>query len=116
MDSQSNLVRIAIGAERDLTAIHRRRTHQRGEGGPDGADALIDELVAAMESLDHFAGRGPLVPELEALGITEYHQLTRAPFRIVYHLDAQTVTVLIVADARRDFQTLLAERLLSAGH
>jgi len=56
-------------------------------------------------------------PELEALGIREYRQLSHPPYRIIYLPDAaaHTVTVTIVADSRRDFRTLLEERLLAAG-
>jgi len=44
--------------------------------------------------------------------------MSQAPFRIVYSIkqisDLETVIVHIVADARRDFRTLLAERLPGA--
>ena len=39
-------VRITAGAEADLHAIWRRRLAQRGAGGPDGAEALLDDLDA----------------------------------------------------------------------
>ncbi|WP_341714063.1 type II toxin-antitoxin system RelE/ParE family toxin [Erythrobacter sp.] len=107
-----NIVRISLGAERDLAAIYRRRSLQRGEGGPDGADALLDTLVEAMESLGTFAGRGPVVHELDAIGIRDYRQISVSPYRIIYHVEDSTVTVLLVADSRRDFHTLLNERLL----
>jgi plasmid stabilization system protein ParE len=109
-------VRIAAGAERDLAGIYGRRLAQRGAGGRDGADALLDELIAAIASLADFTRRGPVPPELESLGIHDYRQLSHPPYRIVYlPLERQgwpSVTVLIVADSRRDFRTLLEERLL----
>lgn len=112
-------VRIAAGAERDLAGIYRRRLVQRGAEGTDGADALLGELVPAIESLGDFAGRGSVPPELEALGIRDFRQLSRPPWRIVYLPEddgaGPTVTVLIVADGRRDFRTLLEERLLGEG-
>lgn len=111
-------VRIAEGAEADLQAIWRRRAAQRGSEGSDGADALLDDLVTRIESLADHPAKGPVPPELEALGIREYRQLAHPPFRIVYHLtrgDSGTVTVLLIADARRDFRTLLEERLLAGG-
>lgn len=111
-------VRIAAGAEANLNAIWRRRLAQRGAEGPDGADALLDDLVARIESLADHPAKGPVPPELEALGTRQYRQLTHPPFRIVYHLtgsDTETVTVLIIADARRDFRTLLEERFLASG-
>lgn len=110
-------VRIAAGADADLHAIWRRRLAQSGAEGSDGADALLDDLVARMEGLADHPAKGPIPPELEALGTRQYRQLTHPHFRIVYHLtgDSGAVTVLVVADARRDFRTLLEERLLAGG-
>jgi len=117
-------IRIAVGAEADLHGIWRRRRAQRGAEGDDGADALLDRLVAAIETLAEHPRRGAVPPELDALGIHDYRQLSLPPFRLIYLVeeeslggknrqDATLVTILIVADARRDFRTLLQERLLS---
>ena len=111
MVNQTIDVRLSIGAERDLSGIYRRRLAQRGG---DGADALLDDLVAAIESLASHPAKGPVVPELDALGIHEFRQLSRAPFRIIYLAEETRVTVLVVADSRRDFRTLLGERLLGS--
>lgn len=111
-------VRITAGAEADLYAIWRRRVAQRGSAGPDGADALLDDLAARIESLADHPANGSVPVELEPLGTREYRQLSHAPFRIIYHLEGGeggTVTVLIIADSRRDFRTLLEERLLAGG-
>lgn len=109
-------VRTTAGAERDLTEIYRRRLSQRGTEGEDGADALLDQLVDAIESLAEYSHRGPVPSELEALGIQEFRQLSHPPFRIIYlpeeHDEGMLITVMIVADSRRDFRDLLAERLL----
>lgn len=108
------MVRLSIGAERDLSGIYRRRLTQRGAEGGGGADALLDDLVEAIESLASHPAMGPVVPELDGLGIREFRQLSRAPFRIIYLPEAEHVTVLVVADSRRDFRTLLSERLLGS--
>jgi plasmid stabilization system protein ParE len=107
-------VRLTQGAEQDLAGIYRRRVLQRGEDGDDGADALLDALVETIEGLATFSGRGPVPPELEALGIDAYRQLSLPPFRIIYLPSNEAVTVMIVADSRRDFRLLLEERLLLA--
>lgn len=112
------MVRISAGAEADLHAIWRRRLAQRGAGGPDGADALLDDLATRIEGLRDHPSKGSVPFELEALGTRQYRQLSHPPFRIIYHLaggDTGTATVLVVADARRDFRTRLEERLLAAG-
>jgi len=100
------------GAERDLRAIYRRRLSQRGASGPDGADAVLDRLVDAIETLGTFPQRGPVPSELDALGIREYRQLSLPPWRVIYRAGARDVTVMIIADARRDFRTLLEECLI----
>lgn len=112
MTGKPREVRIAAGAERDLEAIYRRRLVQRGTDGADGADALLNRLVTAIDGLADLPAKGPVVPELAALGVDEYRQLSNSPFRMIYSVEAETITVLIVADARRDFRTLLAERVL----
>lgn len=112
-------IEITSGAERDLVGIWQRRLKQRGPDGDDGADALLDDLVASIESLVNNPQKGPIPPELEALGITDFRQLSRFPFRIIYGYQPEPapgqVTVFVIADARRDFRTLLEERLLSSG-
>ncbi|OYW50678.1 MAG: hypothetical protein B7Z34_04470 [Novosphingobium sp. 12-62-10] len=103
------------GAERDLRAIYQRRLTQRGPEGPDGAEAVLDRLVDAIESLDISPQRGPVPPELDVLGIREYRQLSLPPWRVIYRAGERDMTVMIVADARRDFRTLLEERLIGSG-
>ena len=108
-------VRLTHGAERDLAAIYRRRLAQRGADGPDGAEALLERLVTAIEGLAQWPDKGPVPPELDALGIRSWRQLSLPPFRVIYLPEddgSARVTVMLVADARRDFRTLLEERLL----
>lgn len=108
-------VRLTAGAEHDLLGIYRRRLAQRGADGADGAEALLDRLVAGIEGLADYPERGPVPPELDALGIREYRQLSLLPCRMIYLPAGETVTVMLVADSRRDFRTLLEERLLRCG-
>lgn len=103
---------VTDGAERDLNGIYRRRLTQRGPDGLDGAEAVLDELLAAIEGLAQFPERGPVPPELDALGIRTYRQLSLPPWRIIYRAGDGSVMVMLVADSRRDFRTLLEERLL----
>lgn len=108
-------VRLTAGAERDFSGIYRRRLAQRGAEGSDGAEALLDRLVNGIEELIDYPERGPVPPELEALGIGAYRQLSLPPYRVIYLPDNTCITVLIVADSRRDFRTLLEERVLRRG-
>ncbi|ATE63235.1 type II toxin-antitoxin system RelE/ParE family toxin [Rhizorhabdus dicambivorans] len=109
-------VRLTVRAQRDLSAIYRRRLAQRGPDGPDGAEALLGQIMRAIEQLAEWPTRGPIPPELEAIGHRKYRQLSLPPFRLIYRLqeegDMRYVTVVVVADARRDFRALLEERLI----
>lgn len=105
-------IQVAAEAEGDLQSIYNHRLKQRGAAGPDGADALLDTLYGAIESLAEFPLRGPIPTELDALGISEWRQISAWPYRIIYTLDSDILTVAVVADSRRDFASLLERRLL----
>ena len=49
-----------------------------------------------------------------ALGILEYREIFFKPYRIIYRVMDKNVYVLLIADGRRDMQTLLQKRLLDA--
>lgn len=108
-------IQLAAAAEGDLAAIYNYRMKQRGADGPDGADAFLDTLYAAIESLTQFPLRGPIPPELDVLGIAEWRQLSVPPYRIIYTLEDDLLTIAVVADSRRDFASLLERRLLQRG-
>ena len=52
--------------------------------------------------------------ELLALGIREYRQTFFKPYRVIYRASGRRVYVYLIADGRRDMQTLLARRLFGA--
>ena len=52
--------------------------------------------------------------QLLALGIRDYRETFFKPYRIVYTVEGKRVYVSLIADGRRDMQTLLARRLLGA--
>ncbi|WP_310532383.1 type II toxin-antitoxin system RelE/ParE family toxin [Novosphingobium sp.] len=112
-------VLITRGAEEDLRAIFRRRLAQRGAEGEDGAERLLAELISVIEALGTYPLRGPVPPELEVLGIATYRQISLPPFRVIYLPATEgaepRLTVMLVADARRDFRALLEERVLRLG-
>jgi toxin ParE1/3/4 len=73
--------------------------------------AVIAAVIAApAEAPD----RGPVPAELAALGIRTYREVFYKPYRIVYRVQPDAVIVLLIADGRRDLQTLLQRRLLDA--
>jgi toxin ParE1/3/4 len=78
------------------------------------ADHVLDRLVKATEALRTSPDRGSFVNELRSLGISEYRQIFFKPYRLIYRLNAKRVIVYVVADGRRDMESLLARRLLGA--
>ncbi|MCZ6629180.1 MAG: type II toxin-antitoxin system RelE/ParE family toxin, partial [SAR324 cluster bacterium] len=57
--------------------------------------------------------RGAHPRELLSLGIREYREVFFKPYRILYQVAETRVMVMLIADGRRDMQTLLQRRLLA---
>jgi toxin ParE1/3/4 len=102
-------VLLTAGAELDLGFIY---AYGRDFDSPIRAAQVLDRLVAAAESLATDPRRGSVPRELQALGIADYRQVFFKPYRVIYRIADQQVLIYLVADGRRDFQTLLAQRLL----
>jgi toxin ParE1/3/4 len=73
----------------------------------------VSELRELAEGLQSFPERGSVPKELEATGSPEFRQLVRPPYRLFYAVTEHEVLILLIADGRRDMQTLLRQRLLS---
>ena len=102
-------VRLTLGAEKDLQALHDHVFEYRS---PAQADALLSALLEAVESLERFPDRGVVPQEIASLGVRDYRQILLPPYRIIYRVIDVTVYVLVIADGRRDMQSLLEQRLL----
>jgi toxin ParE1/3/4 len=76
------------------------------------ANPVLDELLAVVASLSRFPQRGSHPKELVTLGIKEYRQTFFKPYRVIYRVTASQVTIYLIADGRRDMQSVLARRLL----
>ncbi len=70
--------------------------------------------MKAVEGLASFPERGSYPKELLALGVKEYRQVFFKPYRMIYRVVDKRVYVYVIADGRRDMQSLLARRLLRA--
>ena len=81
---------------------------------PQRADYVLGQIERAFSRLSKFPERGTHPEELLALGILEYREISFKPYRIIYRVMAKKVYVLLIADGRRDMQTLLQRRLLGA--
>ena len=104
-------VLLTDGAERDLEAIY---DYIAESDSPARANHVLERLLDAAESLAAFPERGSRPKELLGLGIREYRQIFFKPYRVIYRVHDQQVPVYLIADGRRDMQSLLARRLLGA--
>jgi toxin ParE1/3/4 len=76
------------------------------------APYVLDRLLETIERLTQSAERGTQPPELRSVGIKDYRQIFFKPYRVIYRLIGDEVIVYVIADGRRDLQTLLSRRLL----
>lgn len=96
-------------AERDLDELYG----YIAEHDTPGNAAYVDRIEKALESLSTFPERGSRPKELLALGIRDYRQTFFKPYRMIYRIIGRQVYVYLIADGRRDMQTLLARRMLA---
>jgi len=106
---QTHTVFLTQDAMDDLEAIH---DYVFDHDSPNRADYVIGKIEKTFEKLSIFPERGAYPPELLEVGIKEYREVFFKPYRIVYRILNNEVYVMMVADGRRDLQTLLLHRLL----
>jgi toxin ParE1/3/4 len=80
---------------------------------PGKADYVFEQLEKAFNSLSEKPHRGAYPKELLSIGVREYREIFFKPYRIIYRVMDNNVYVLLIADGRRDMQTLLQRRLLA---
>jgi toxin ParE1/3/4 len=98
-------------AVRDLEELDAYITAQ---DGPGAAEHVLGKIADAFISLEELPERGSYPPELAAIGVHEYREVFFKPYRIIYRVQKKKIYVYLVADGRRDMQSLLARRLLGA--
>jgi len=104
-------VLLTLGAERDLAAIY---DYGAKSDGPARADIVPGDLMGVVGRLSEFPERGPHPAELAVLGIRDFRQTVFTPYRVIYRVIARKVYFFVIADGRRDMQSLLAQRLLKS--
>jgi toxin ParE1/3/4 len=98
-------------AARDLEDLY---AHIELHDVPGKADHVLEQIEKGFTSLSENPQRGAYPKELLAIGLREYREIFFKPYRIIYRVMAENVYVLVIADGRRDMQTLLQRRLLQA--
>lgn len=111
MAGKKHTVLLTQGAEQDLESIYDYIAQCDCRAN---ADRVLDRLLEVVESLAAFPERGAYPKELIALGIREYRQIAFKPYRVIYRVIGRKVFIYLIADGRRDMQSLLARRLLGA--
>ena len=104
-------VLLTEGAEQDLESLHDYIAEFDCVAN---ANHVLDALLAVVASLTKFPERGSFPKELIGLGIKEYRQSFFKPYRVIYRVTGRQVIIYMIADGRRDMQSLLARRLLGA--
>ncbi|SFP89016.1 type II toxin-antitoxin system RelE/ParE family toxin [Sphingomonas rubra] len=102
-------VDVSRAAEADLAAIVDYLTDARGA---DDAAAFVTAMLDRVATLAQFPLRGAIPRELEEAGETDFRQLLFGRFRLFYEVDGSKVTLVLVADGRRDIAALLRDRLV----
>jgi toxin ParE1/3/4 len=99
------------GAEQDLESIH---DYIAEHDSISSANYVLDEVMKIAESLAKFPERGSYPKELLDVGIKEYRQIAFKPYRLIYRVVNTDVVIYVIADERRDLQSLLERRLLNS--
>ncbi|MDH3209613.1 MAG: type II toxin-antitoxin system RelE/ParE family toxin [Burkholderiaceae bacterium] len=111
MSEERYEVLLTEGAEQDLESIYDYLAQSDSIAK---ADHVLDRLLEVAKSLATFPERGSYPTELIALGIRDYRQTSFKPYRVIYRVLAKKVYIVLIADGRRDMQSLLARRLLAS--
>ncbi|KMW71192.1 plasmid stabilization protein [Photorhabdus luminescens subsp. luminescens] len=97
-------------AEADLEDIYDYIVENDSSGK---ADYVLDQLLKTANNLANFPEKGNYPKELQELGIRDFRQTFFKSYRVIYQLIGQQVVIFVIADGRRDMQTLLMRRLLN---
>jgi toxin ParE1/3/4 len=103
-------VLLTQGADQDLESIY---DYIAESDSVVNANYVLDQLMEVVESLSQFPERGSYPKELAALGIKEYRQMFFKPYRVIYRVIGNQVIIYLIADGRREMQSVLERRLLS---
>jgi len=109
VESRRYEVSLTQGAQRDLESIYDYITEFDCVAN---ANAVLDQLMEVAAELARSPERVSYPGELVALGIKDYRQTAFKPYRVIYRVMGAQVVIYLIADGRRDMQTVLTRRLL----
>jgi toxin ParE1/3/4 len=102
-------VLVTADAEIDLEELYDHIAHS---DSLKTAEHVLDRLEEIASTLAAEPLRGSRPKELRALGFGEYRQVFFKPYRVVYRVLDARVLIYLIADGRRNMQSLLSRRLL----
>ena len=105
------LVFLTADATRDLEDLYQ---YIALHDAPEKAEHVLTSIEKVCGSFSESPDRGVHPQELLALGIRDYREIFFKPYRVIYQVLGNVVYVFLIADGRRDMQTLLQRRLLDA--
>lgn len=98
-------------AAQDLEELY---LHIARQDGWQKAEYILDRIEKAIASFSEYPERGCYPYELSSVGIREYREIFFKPYRIIYRFVKDSVHIYLIADGRRNMQSLLERRLLHA--
>jgi len=99
-------VRLTEDAERDVEGIYEYFFEQDGNVA---AEHVWKGIETCWTKLTTFSERGNTPKEMVDAD-RQYRELHWKPYRIIYRVDPQTVTVYAIVDGRRDLRSFLRTR------
>jgi len=101
-------VRMTRAARRDLEEIYNWIAEH---DFPAKAEYVLDRLSEAAESIATLPDRGSRPHELPLGMEADYRQVFFKPYRVIYQVTQTEVVIHLIADGRRNLQSLLLRRL-----
>jgi toxin ParE1/3/4 len=101
-------VRITRAAVRDLEEICNWIAKH---DSPQAAGHVLDRLSLTAESIAALPQRGSRPRELPEQMAAEFRQVLFKPYRVIYEIRQNEVVIHLIAEGRRNLQSLLMRRL-----
>jgi toxin ParE1/3/4 len=101
-------IHITSAAWRDLEEIYDWIAES---DSPEKANYVLDQLRKTAESIAVLPHRGSRPKELPPGMGVEYRQVFFKPYRVIYEIMRDEIVIHLIADGRRNMQSLLMRRL-----
>lgn len=105
-------VKYLASARQDILELMRFLAEKES---PDRARSVLRQTRNRCDHLRTMPQRGHVPPELAELGIGKFLEIHFKPYRMIYQVRDHVVYIHLICDGRRDMQSLLRSRVLSAG-